>query len=281
MNRDPSYVRHASQIIEAADVATFHHALEQALTDLGVTSLTYHLINVGGRKGPQPLFVSTYPEAWVQRYQREGYIFHDPTVARARLSGSAFRWDDIPTAGPETASTMARRIMGEAGDFGVRHGMTVPVHAPDTFGALSLSLNLPDREALEIHHHGRAAFVMLGMHAHEAARRLLMPGARDLAGMPGGLTNRELDCARWLAEGKTNWEIGQILGISTNTVNAHVTAAMRKLNVHSRAHLVARIVAMGTFNRDCDGDWPRPGRSLRKFDRRCLSVVQPPWQDKP
>jgi LuxR family quorum sensing-dependent transcriptional regulator len=53
------------------------------------------------------------------------------------------------------------------------------------------------------------------------------------------LTTRERDCLSWVASGKTDWEIGQILGISAATAKEYVNRAMHKLDAVSRAQAVA------------------------------------------
>ena len=50
-----------------------------------------------------------------------------------------------------------------------------------------------------------------------------------------GLTEREADVLRLLAEARTNREIGETLFISPKTVSVHVTSLMRKLGVRKRA----------------------------------------------
>jgi LuxR family quorum sensing-dependent transcriptional regulator len=47
------------------------------------------------------------------------------------------------------------------------------------------------------------------------------------------------------AEGKSTLEIGEILGISKATVNAHIQSAARKLGAHNRAHAVALAIHYG------------------------------------
>jgi DNA-binding NarL/FixJ family response regulator len=49
------------------------------------------------------------------------------------------------------------------------------------------------------------------------------------------LSERELEVSRLLALGKTNKEIGMVLGISPRTVQIHVAHIFDKLGVHSRA----------------------------------------------
>ena len=56
------------------------------------------------------------------------------------------------------------------------------------------------------------------------------------------LTPKERQVARWLAQAKTNWEIGTILGISTRTVEKHVENLLRKLHVENRTAAALEIV---------------------------------------
>ncbi|WP_296598539.1 helix-turn-helix transcriptional regulator [Phenylobacterium sp.] len=57
------------------------------------------------------------------------------------------------------------------------------------------------------------------------------------------LTERERDTLAWVAEGKSDWEISVILGLSETTVRFHVDNARRKLGAVNRAQAVARLVA--------------------------------------
>jgi DNA-binding CsgD family transcriptional regulator len=54
------------------------------------------------------------------------------------------------------------------------------------------------------------------------------------------LSKREIQVLHWVRNGKTNTEIGQILGISPPTVKNHVQKIMRKLNVNNRAQAVGK-----------------------------------------
>lgn len=56
-----------------------------------------------------------------------------------------------------------------------------------------------------------------------------------------GLTRRESEIVRWVAEGKTNPEIGTILGISPRTVQKHLEHVYGRLGVENR-HAAMRIV---------------------------------------
>ena len=57
------------------------------------------------------------------------------------------------------------------------------------------------------------------------------------------LTARERDAVAWVAEGKSDWEISVILGVSESTVRFHVDNARKKLGAVNRAQAVARLAA--------------------------------------
>jgi len=63
-------------------------------------------------------------------------------------------------------------------------------------------------------------------------------------GAPALLTAREQEILRWIHLGKSNIEIGAILGISPLTVKNHVQKILRKLNVQNRAQAVGRGLAL-------------------------------------
>lgn len=68
----------------------------------------------------------------------------------------------------------------------------------------------------------------------------LTPAGRLRMAFPG-LTARQLDVATWLARGKANEDIADILGLGIDTVKAHVKALYRKIGSESR--LAAAVVA--------------------------------------
>ena len=59
------------------------------------------------------------------------------------------------------------------------------------------------------------------------------------------LSPRELTVLVWMKEGKTNWEIAQILGLSERTVRFHVGGIFEKLDVTSRTQAVAQALGAG------------------------------------
>lgn len=64
----------------------------------------------------------------------------------------------------------------------------------------------------------------------------------EIAADPVRLTGRERDCLAFVAEGKSDWDISVILGLSAATVRFHVDNARRKLDAVNRAQAVAKMV---------------------------------------
>ncbi len=66
--------------------------------------------------------------------------------------------------------------------------------------------------------------------------------ARSAPRASRGLSDREIDVCRFLARGKMNKEIAELLGISSRTVQKHVAHIFDKLGVHSRSGAVIWIL---------------------------------------
>lgn len=65
-----------------------------------------------------------------------------------------------------------------------------------------------------------------------------------------GLSARELEVLRWIAEGKTNQEIAELLVLSINTVQTHRSHIMEKLQLHNRAELIRYAIRKGLIETD-------------------------------
>jgi DNA-binding CsgD family transcriptional regulator len=62
-----------------------------------------------------------------------------------------------------------------------------------------------------------------------------------------GLTGREIDVMRLVAEGNTSRQIGSALFISPRTVEMHVQSSMQKLQCRTRAEAVRRLADLGAL----------------------------------
>ena len=62
------------------------------------------------------------------------------------------------------------------------------------------------------------------------------------------LTRKEIECLGWCKEGKTNWEIGEILFISEKTVEFHLRNTMKKLGATNRITAVVAGIKRGLIS---------------------------------
>jgi transcriptional regulator EpsA len=95
-----------------------------------------------------------------------------------------------------------------------------------------------------------AYFVALLLpHLHLALLRLSEAGARDAPVRVGEaiarpLSARETEILGWVREGKSNYEVGCILGVSALTVKNHLQRIYRALGVSNRTHALSRCLSL-------------------------------------
>jgi len=83
-----------------------------------------------------------------------------------------------------------------------------------------------------------------------AGQRVLLLEAHATAPQPHsleclGLSRREAEVLVWIADGKTNREIGSILGTSNRTVGKHAERIFQKLGVETRTAAAALAIQAG------------------------------------
>lgn len=129
--------------------------------------------------------------------------------------------------------------------FGYRCGAATALHLP---GNEHVLVGFDRDEPLPTQERSRmrllAELQLLVVHAREAAERLMPFSPVTLAGMPQ-LNARELEVLRWTMHGKSAPVTAQIVGLSAATVNYHLQAAMRKLNVGSKHQAVTLAISLG------------------------------------
>jgi transcriptional regulator EpsA len=100
-------------------------------------------------------------------------------------------------------------------------------------------------------------------HLHMALLRLSDRGARDAAAGDAParpLSARETEILGWVREGKSNFEIGCILGISALTVKNHLQRIYQTLGVSNRTHALSRCLALHLLEPHAGPERRRCGR---------------------
>jgi len=185
--------------------------------------------------------VSCFPTAWQKRYCARNYYQIDPTIAHAAENTEALFWRDIKGLDDDRAPSV-RRLLAEAQVLGLKYGVSQPVHAPGAeWGLLNLGNEQPlaDENTIDV-----LQLANFAQSIHMAIRGIRAE-AIDTELDNSQLTDREVECLRWTAKGKTAWETSRIIGVSESTVTFHLKNAISKMGCANRPHAVAKAVAQG------------------------------------
>lgn len=184
-----------------------------------------------------PALMLSYPDEWQERYFQRGYDRIDPLIKKSRKCAGAFRWSEVYNDASTTEDE--RRVFDEAAAFGLRSGISVPLHGPSGRFAIMSFAQASDREF-----QNRTITYLQFAALHFHLRVAKFANLSDIEEAPD-LSLREKECILWTARGKSSWEIGQILGISINTVNFHIKNLMRKLDTASRTVAAIKAINFG------------------------------------
>jgi DNA-binding CsgD family transcriptional regulator len=105
-----------------------------------------------------------------------------------------------------------------------------------------------------------------------------MGGRRRRSARSGGLTPRQLEVLAFVARGMGNAEVGEAMGLRTETVKRHLSNAYEVLGVRSRGEGVAAALASGALS--AEALWSAGGDRWRCPEGWCgceiAVVVTPP-----
>jgi LuxR family transcriptional regulator, quorum-sensing system regulator BjaR1 len=187
------------------------------------------------------LWMNNRPQDYIDRYSEKNYILHDPVVTEFRQTIYPYSWSDI-RAKRELKKT-EKAIIDEAREWGARDGFMVPIvtrsGSMSGFCPCGFEPNLSPR--------ARAALEVIAIYSHHALTRAVLQVRREET-VHTPLTPREREIMQWVAVGKTDEEIGQILNLGASTVASHIENAKRKLDTFRRTHAVAQAIRLGEIS---------------------------------
>lgn len=228
-DRAEPYFECFSQVTTDTELANL---LDSVTREMGFAyfALTHH---VDIRRYPEKAIrLLNYPREWVEYYDAHSLGVTDPVHRASHVTNLGFAWSKLPRL-----IALTRRdheILAQGGSNGIGDGFTVPTHVPgESHGSCSFAN--PAGTVLPAEQLALAQLV--GHFAFDAARRLWRVRPVDPVSV---LTERQRECVAWVAAGKTDWEIGQILGISEETVTDHLKNARDRYGGGKRTSLVAR-----------------------------------------
>lgn len=239
-------VEATSTLEEAEALATRHSEA------MGFAS--YCFIDTGSPHVLEPYHLNSDLE-WAKIYIDGGFVEFDPVLSKARRTSVPFSWGSIELPGPRSPRLPGiLRVMEASGAYGFTDGFVVPHHTVDRLGRPQSLLfsyfwtgsaekfeALMREQRVNIH-----VFSFYWMERTRAIRSAASPSPDAPA--QGYLTDREKDVMSWVARGKKDNEIAEILQIGTQTVQEHVRGARKRLDAENRAHAVAKALMCGSID---------------------------------
>ena len=179
----------------------------------------------------------SWPDDWRQFYFSSGLVERDPLLEALATRREPFTWSDL-TANP-TLPAETRRTFRDVAKAGWTEGLVVPIgRGASRVGLVSMAAKRQPFSAEE-----KALLALASVFFHQRIRDLAR--VDGFAAPPAGLTGREIECLAMVAEGLSDREIGERLGIAGTTAHEHVERAKRKLGARTRAAAAALAVSLG------------------------------------
>jgi DNA-binding CsgD family transcriptional regulator len=170
------------------------------------------------------MIVDNAPPGWLSHYTMQGYEREDPLTSRVIAARNAFAWTMDDWNGAMTPLQKDWRADNLAA--GLHAGVTIGDRSGGGHQVIALGgphLDIDPMDRFTLHFTGLEAL------ARMREIGLNLPPVISL------LSVRETECLNWVAQGKSDWEIGCILSLSEKTVNAHIERAKHKLGAITRA----------------------------------------------
>lgn len=184
------------------------------------------------------VMLHNYPAGWVRTYSDLKLQDSDPVFLCADRTFLPFSWDAPAFRARLTAPQ--KKILMEAEMFDLAHGYTMPIHLPSLPGAPRASCSVvPDSGSVDPRSY--YAMQLMATYLYAAASREL--DSRNDSRPQNVLTRRQRQCLELAAQGKSDWVISRLLGLSESTVHNHIESAKRRLGVATRVQAIVEALA--------------------------------------
>jgi LuxR family transcriptional regulator, quorum-sensing system regulator CviR len=172
----------------------------------------------------------SYSNDWLYAYGGNGYAAVDPVLRSLLSTFKTQIWEQTY----QTANSPKQiEFMEEARSYGLTHGITTGMLEQGRGFASFFSFAGGESD-------GANRYVRVIEYLLPYLHRVLMANANTpSANRLKGLSPREMAVLEWMKQGKTNWEISRIIGVSERTVRFHAESIFMKLDVGSRTQAVA------------------------------------------
>jgi DNA-binding CsgD family transcriptional regulator len=223
---------------ESSDLTATIADFKNLIRSFGFTNVACGAWAGVGQQRSHRFFFNDWPEAWLKIYEERDIFPVDPFLEESRRTMTPFLWSEIEHTRPLTPR--GREVYKIGREFGWREVIGVPIHGPAGYQGIVSIATMKD---VQLSPTDRACLEMTSRAIHDKCRKQIGFGLKP-EDLPK-LTPRELECMQWVAAGKSNWEIGQVLNISEATAHFHIENAKKKLDKSTRTEAVAVLLMHG------------------------------------
>jgi len=223
-------------LIEARSLQDLREAAVSAFGEMGVPRLLC-LSPVGhDRSVGRGLTNAGFPEEWETAY-RDARHMDDPLPDISVRIGTAFCWHDLPS--DVVLNERETRYLSDLSKWGMAKGICVATYGSAArvgFIAASSESGEDDLDGVDL------SLFQIG--AETAYLRYCQLMSAELQ-YEMNLSSRELDVLHWMAQGRSNAGIADMLDLSQETVGTYVKRIFAKLDVFDRTSAVMKGVMRG------------------------------------
>jgi len=226
-------------VMEARSQEEFRSEIVRFSQSLGFDTVSAITVIDRPLSSPEFIAVDNAPEAYWDAMEASTNQRRDPVMQHCRQHSVPIIWNQ-----DTYTSSGAADIWEEQAQFGYRNGVCLALHMPEgrhfVLGVDRVQAMPKDPSELT---RMVADLQLFAVHAQDAALRILVPAAAQPERPQ--LTPRELECLRWTMDGKTAWEVGELLGISERTAVLHLNNGMHKLDCTNKHQAVLKALRLG------------------------------------
>ncbi len=186
-------------------------------------------------------FYANYPNDWVEHYSAADLQKFDPTIHMSVRSIAPVDW------GRFQRDTNYNKVFIAGKDFGIPNvGVSVPIRGPyGDVGLLSVCRNSKNDQWSKLKQKIMGELQVAAVHMHD---NVMSSGLLPDALTQPVLSQREKEILQWVAVGKSQQDIGDILCISHRTVEVHLRSGREKLKALTTSQAVGRAVNLGIIH---------------------------------
>lgn len=187
--------------------------------------------------------IHNYPGDWMSYYFENNYDKIDPVMVYGFTQVGCYQWDIIPTR------MNLKRKQLQCLDYGREAGLNNGVCTPLRGGQNQLAgMSLASSEKSDsfdgqidlITAYSNHFYIAWKRFHEKKVQKKTEPETPNMV-----LTEKERDVLSWVAQGKTDCQIGDLLAMSTSTVDYHMRNILKKLDANNRILAVVKALTYG------------------------------------